>query len=194
MRSAADVACLCLLHRLAVCSNTWSRHGWRLASVTILHHWLSCLLDWCGLLVFGQQISHMFRCARIQGLDTAEGLLLFGREHFYIIDGFTLLRTKEIKDIDSLPYEWVRLIFCANVCRVHCRKQLHTEILDHIPHKPKTEWDLECSFICWFVFYWGSKFKRKSNNNVSSNSKKNGNVDSTLKGLTSMHLLLWILL
>ena len=51
------------------------------------------------------QISHMFRCARIQGLDTAEGLLLFGREHFYIIDGFTLLRTKEIKDIDSLPYE-----------------------------------------------------------------------------------------
>ncbi|XP_070185825.1 WD repeat and FYVE domain-containing protein 3-like isoform X2 [Littorina saxatilis] len=52
-----------------------------------------------------EKISHMFRCARIQGLDTAEGLLLFGREHFYIIDGFTLLRTKEIKDIDSLPYE-----------------------------------------------------------------------------------------
>ena len=91
---------------------------------------------------------------------------------------------------------WVSsfLIFCANICRIHCRKWLHTEILYHIPHKPKTEWDLECSFICWFVFYWGSKFKRKSNNNVSSNSKKNGNVDSTLKGLTSMHLLLWILL
>ncbi|XP_035824115.1 WD repeat and FYVE domain-containing protein 3 isoform X2 [Aplysia californica] len=52
-----------------------------------------------------EQISHMFRCARIQGLDTAEGLLLFGKEHFYVIDGFTLLKTKEIKDIDSLPYE-----------------------------------------------------------------------------------------
>ncbi|XP_059163899.1 WD repeat and FYVE domain-containing protein 3-like isoform X2 [Physella acuta] len=52
-----------------------------------------------------ERISHMFRCARIQGLDTAEGLLLFGKEHFYVIDGFTLLRTKEIKDIDSLPYE-----------------------------------------------------------------------------------------
>ncbi|KAH9494853.1 WD repeat and FYVE domain-containing protein 3, partial [Bulinus truncatus] len=52
-----------------------------------------------------ERISHMFRCARIQGLDTAEGLLLFGKEHFYVIDGFTLLRTKEIKDIDSLPHE-----------------------------------------------------------------------------------------
>ena len=45
----------------------------------------------------------MFRCARIQGLDTHEGLLLFGREHYYVIDGFTLLKTKEICDIDALP-------------------------------------------------------------------------------------------
>ena len=45
----------------------------------------------------------MFRCARIQGLDTAEGLFLFGQEHFYVVDGVTLLSTKEIKDIDSLP-------------------------------------------------------------------------------------------
>jgi len=47
----------------------------------------------------------MFRCARIQGLDTVEGLLVFVKDHFYIIDGFTLLRTKEIADIDSLPPE-----------------------------------------------------------------------------------------
>lgn len=47
----------------------------------------------------------MFRCARIQGLDTIEGLLVFVKEHFYIIDGFTLLRTREIADIDSLPAE-----------------------------------------------------------------------------------------
>jgi len=34
-----------------------------------------------------------------------EGLLLFGKEHFYIVDGFTLLRSKEIADIDNLPPE-----------------------------------------------------------------------------------------
>lgn len=52
-----------------------------------------------------EKISHMFRCARIVGLDTFEGLLLFGKEHFYLLDGFTLLRTREIKDIDSIPSE-----------------------------------------------------------------------------------------
>jgi len=55
------------------------------------------------LLEKNELISHMFRCSRVQGLDTYEGLLLFGREHFYLIDGFTLLKTREIKDIDSLP-------------------------------------------------------------------------------------------
>ncbi|CAI9723395.1 repeat and FYVE domain-containing 3-like isoform X2 [Octopus vulgaris] len=58
------------------------------------------------LLGEGEKITHMFRCARIQGLDTAEGLLQFGKEHFYVIDGFTLLKSKEIKDIDSLPPEF----------------------------------------------------------------------------------------
>ena len=47
----------------------------------------------------------MYRVARIQGLDTMEGLLLFGKEHFYVVDGFTLLATREIADIDSLPIE-----------------------------------------------------------------------------------------
>lgn len=55
------------------------------------------------LLERDERISHMFRCSRVQGLDTYEGLMLFGREHFYLIDGFTLLKTREIKDIDSLP-------------------------------------------------------------------------------------------
>lgn len=50
-----------------------------------------------------EKISHMFRCARIQGLDTCEGLLLFGKEHCYVIDGFTLLKNREIRDIDSIP-------------------------------------------------------------------------------------------
>uniref|UniRef100_A0AAG5D440 BEACH-type PH domain-containing protein n=1 Tax=Anopheles atroparvus TaxID=41427 RepID=A0AAG5D440_ANOAO len=51
------------------------------------------------------KVSHIFRSARIQGLDTFEGLLLFGRECCYIVDGFTLLRNREIHDIDSLPAE-----------------------------------------------------------------------------------------
>jgi len=49
------------------------------------------------------QIRSMYRCARVQGLDTAEGLFLFGQKFFYVVDGVTLLSTKEIKDIDSLP-------------------------------------------------------------------------------------------
>ena len=51
------------------------------------------------------QITNIFRCARIQGLDTAEGLLLFGKEYFYIIDGLTMLKSRAIRDIDSLPLE-----------------------------------------------------------------------------------------
>lgn len=47
----------------------------------------------------------MFRCARIQGLDTTEGLLLFGQEHCYVVDGFTLLKSREIRDIESLSIE-----------------------------------------------------------------------------------------
>ncbi|XP_073985786.1 WD repeat and FYVE domain containing 3 bchs [Rhodnius prolixus] len=57
------------------------------------------------LLENNEKISHMFRCARIQGLDTMEGLLLFGKEHLYIVDGFTLLKSREIRDIESLPQE-----------------------------------------------------------------------------------------
>jgi hypothetical protein len=45
----------------------------------------------------------MFRCARIQGLDTTEGLLLFGQEHCYVVDGFTVLKNREIRDIESVP-------------------------------------------------------------------------------------------
>lgn len=49
-----------------------------------------------------EKISHMFRCARIQGLDTSEGLVLFGKEHCYVVDGFTLIKNREIRDIDSM--------------------------------------------------------------------------------------------
>ena len=55
------------------------------------------------LLEEGGKITHMYRCARIQGLDTFEGLLLFGREHFYLLDGFTLVNGREVHDIEFLP-------------------------------------------------------------------------------------------
>ncbi|PAV81676.1 hypothetical protein WR25_17284 isoform D [Diploscapter pachys] len=57
------------------------------------------------LLEQGEQLHSMFRCARIQGLTTCEGLLLFGREHYYVVDGFTLLKTREIRDLDFLSSE-----------------------------------------------------------------------------------------
>jgi hypothetical protein len=51
-----------------------------------------------------EKISQIFRVAQIQGLDTAEGLLLYGKEHFYLISGFTILaKTREIKDMYYLP-------------------------------------------------------------------------------------------
>lgn len=55
------------------------------------------------LLQENEKITHMFRCARIQGLDTTEGLILFGQEHCYVVDGFTLLKNREIRDIESVP-------------------------------------------------------------------------------------------
>ncbi|KJH49519.1 Beige/BEACH domain protein [Dictyocaulus viviparus] len=57
------------------------------------------------LLEQGEQLHSMFRCARIQGLETSEGLLLFGREHYYVVDGFTLLKTREIRDLDFLSQD-----------------------------------------------------------------------------------------
>ncbi|KAJ8022395.1 WD repeat and FYVE domain-containing protein 3 [Holothuria leucospilota] len=55
------------------------------------------------LLEEGEKIRHIFRCTRIQGLDTIDGLLLFCKDHFYVVDGFTLLSSREICDIDSVP-------------------------------------------------------------------------------------------
>ncbi|XP_058056243.1 WD repeat and FYVE domain-containing protein 3 [Anopheles bellator] len=57
------------------------------------------------LLEENEKVSHIFRSARIQGLDTFEGLFLIGRQCCYIVDGFTLLRNREIRDIDTLPKE-----------------------------------------------------------------------------------------
>ncbi|PWA17023.1 hypothetical protein CCH79_00013243 [Gambusia affinis] len=63
------------------------------------------------LLEEGEKIQHMYRCARVQGLDTSEGLLLFGKEHFYVIDGYTMTVSREIRDIDTLPPKTLALPF-----------------------------------------------------------------------------------
>ncbi|VDL90055.1 unnamed protein product [Schistocephalus solidus] len=55
------------------------------------------------LLAPGERIQAIYRCARICGLDVHEGLLLFGRENFYLIDGYTLLNTGGVADIGALP-------------------------------------------------------------------------------------------
>lgn len=75
----------------------------------------------------------MFRCARIQGLDTMEGLLLFGKEHLYIVDGFTLLKSREIRDIDSVPLDLYEPILPAQgptttSIKRHCSKFSYEDI------------------------------------------------------------------
>ncbi|XP_072939310.1 WD repeat and FYVE domain-containing protein 3 [Epargyreus clarus] len=83
------------------------------------------------LLEHHEKISHMFRCARIQGLDTTEGLLLFGREYCYIIDGFTLLKNREIRDLDSCPDDYDPILPSQAIQRSNqrqCSKFLHEDI------------------------------------------------------------------
>ena len=55
------------------------------------------------LLEEGERITQIYKCARVLGLDHSEGLILFGKEFFYLIDGFTLLKNNEIRDLDTLP-------------------------------------------------------------------------------------------
>ena len=54
------------------------------------------------LLETNEKINYIFRCLRIEGLDNVEALLIFGKECCYIIDGFTILKNREIRDIDKL--------------------------------------------------------------------------------------------
>lgn len=61
----------------------------------------------------------MYRCARVQGLDTSEGLLLFGKEHFYVIDGYTMTVSREIRDIDTLPPKYVQVAFTVKTACVN---------------------------------------------------------------------------
>ncbi|CAF1017714.1 unnamed protein product [Adineta ricciae] len=63
------------------------------------------------LLEEDEKISLAFRCARIEGLDGSEGILIFGREHFYILEGYTYNTEKnEIVDLEKCRNEYIPLI------------------------------------------------------------------------------------
>ncbi|CAH8657976.1 unnamed protein product [Schistosoma margrebowiei] len=76
------------------------------------------------LLEPGERLHVMYRCARILGLDIYEGLLLFGKAHFYVIDGYTLINTREIVAIDSLPSNIIHepIVPCALVGTMATKK------------------------------------------------------------------------
>lgn len=83
-----------LIHRSAV-----SRSPERVGQV---HHFPISHEIILRLIEPDESLRVTYRCARIQGLDVYEGLLIFGQNHFYIIDGYTLINTNEIVEIDLL--------------------------------------------------------------------------------------------
>lgn len=56
-----------------------------------------------SLLEPGEHLTVVYPCARVFGLEVHEGVLLFGRAHFYILDGYTLINGREIVEIEFLP-------------------------------------------------------------------------------------------
>ena len=82
--------------------STYSRQNTQLSSSMNSSSSSSNNQNIARLLEDGEKINHIYRCARVQGLDTTEGVFLFGKEHLYILDGFTQMSNKDIVDIDSL--------------------------------------------------------------------------------------------
>ena len=54
----------------------------------------------CLYIVF-QQITEFYQCARLTGLDSIDGLLLFGDTSFYVVEGITYTREGSVVDIES---------------------------------------------------------------------------------------------
>ena len=48
------------------------------------------------------QISYTCKCARLEGLDAKEAVLLLGNSHFYVIEGVTLTIDGGFIDIESV--------------------------------------------------------------------------------------------
>eukprot|EP00095_Tigriopus_kingsejongensis_P009945 maker-scaffold981_size73921-snap-gene-0.19 protein:Tk09945 transcript:maker-scaffold981_size73921-snap-gene-0.19-mRNA-1 annotation:"low quality protein: wd repeat and fyve domain-containing protein 3" len=98
------------------------------------------------LLEEGEKISHMYRCARIQGLDTAEGLLLFGREYFYLLDGFTLVNGREVHDIEFIPdgrFEPIIPVVPGQVSKMRAKRQVNKLAYDSIKEVQKRRYLLQ---------------------------------------------------
>ena len=53
------------------------------------------------------------QCARLEGLDSKEGLLLLGTTHFYVVEGLTLTKNGEIADLENLTIKYE--VFCEVV-------------------------------------------------------------------------------
>uniref|UniRef100_A0A183C2A5 Uncharacterized protein n=1 Tax=Globodera pallida TaxID=36090 RepID=A0A183C2A5_GLOPA len=81
-----------------------------------------------------QTFITMFRCARVQGLDIMEGLLLFGKDHFYVVDGFTLLKTREIRDLDFLPEHTDQPLLKANTAHPKSIRRSHFRLIAASPN------------------------------------------------------------
>ena len=47
------------------------------------------------------QITECHQCARLTGLDSCDGLLLFGVTSFYVVEGITMTRDNNVVDIES---------------------------------------------------------------------------------------------
>ena len=67
------------------------------------------------LLEAGENITHMYRCARIQGLDTTEGLLLFGEHCFLLTSLLWSTNVPILVGVNSttanfkVPYMWLEM-------------------------------------------------------------------------------------
>jgi hypothetical protein len=96
-------------------SEPFSRHQSILSSSTTSNN-----QNITRLLEEGEKINYIYRCARVLGLDTTEGVFLFGKEHFYVLDGFTQISNKEIVDMESLKssaYEpLITKSSCGRIC------------------------------------------------------------------------------
>ena len=98
------------------------------------------------------QIILAFRCARIEGLDGSEGIFIFGREHFYILEGYTYNTEKnEIVDLDKCRNEYVPLIPKSSTMSssesIQYRKECSKFAYDDIKEVHKRRHILQVTFL-----------------------------------------------
>ena len=54
------------------------------------------------LIILYSKIRFQCKCAKLEGLDAKEGVLLLGKCHFYVIEGITLMEDGGFIDIESI--------------------------------------------------------------------------------------------